>query len=261
MRTQVEDDLSRWTWLKVLVGGAVSFFLIERALIATGNINYVPSLLLVGTFTVPAAYCLFLYSRSRQPQVHFLSLAACAIWGGILGSVLAGYLEYHALLTLGTLPTIAIGVIEELAKVLVPVYFILRFRYRSELDGIIMGVAAGAGFAILESMGYALVALLSTFGNIEAVNQVILSRSISSSAVHIAWTGLLAGAVWHARFSNDVKRRRNLFLTFVGVCVLHGLWDSIDFTAGYILLGILSLAWLFARAHKASKSVAVIASY
>ncbi|MDB5161182.1 MAG: hypothetical protein JWO96_562 [Candidatus Saccharibacteria bacterium] len=244
--------MSRTSWLKILAGGVISFILLERVLVATGNIDYVPSLLVVGTVTVPLAFCAFLYTRARQPDVRLTTLGLCAVWGGVLGTVIAGFLEYHTLLSLGSIPTLAIGLIEETAKLLVPAYFILTRPYKNESDGIILGAAAGAGFAVLESMGYGLVALLISQGNITATFQTLLFRAMMAPAAHIAWSGLLGGALWRAKYSPEGGRLRQFFFTFAGVVLLHALWDSVTFILGYVVLGIVSLSWLIRRVHHAA---------
>ena len=87
------ESLGRWSWFKILIGGLLLFYLLERALAATGNPNFVPSLLMVGTFTIPLAFCALLYTRKRQPDVPRVTLGLCIIWGGVLGTVVAGRLR------------------------------------------------------------------------------------------------------------------------------------------------------------------------
>jgi RsiW-degrading membrane proteinase PrsW (M82 family) len=243
------DSLNRWSWFKILIGGFLLFFLLERALVATGNPNYLPSLLMVGTFTIPLAFCALLYTRRRQPDVPWVTLGLCVIWGGVLGTVVAGRLEYDTVQRLGGLPTLGVGIIEELAKLIVPLYFLFRKPYRNEFDGIMIGAASGAGFAALESMGYGLVALLLSHGNITATVQLLLFRSLLAPAAHIAWTGLLGGALWHAKNHAGKGRFRMLIYTFIGVVLLHSLWDSVSFLLGYVILGLVSLLWLIRRIH------------
>lgn len=59
-------------------------------------------------------------------------------------------------------------------------------------------MASGAGFAVLETMGYAVVALVESRGQPAAVDGTLLLRGLLSPAAHIAWTGLTAAALWHA---------------------------------------------------------------
>jgi RsiW-degrading membrane proteinase PrsW (M82 family) len=174
-----------------------------------------------------------------------------------LGTVVAGSLEYDTILHLGNLPTLAIGAIEEFAKQIVPLYFLLRKPYRSEFDGIIIGAASGAGFAAMESMGYGLVSLLVTHGNVTATVQLLLFRSILAPAAHIAWSGLVSSALWHTKNHPAPGRYRLLIYTFIGVVLLHALWDSTGFLLGYIILGAISLGWFIRRVHHAERSLTI----
>jgi RsiW-degrading membrane proteinase PrsW (M82 family) len=81
-------------------------------------------------------------------------LVGAALFGGVIGTVVAGRWEFNALIQLGALPTIAIGIAEEIAKLTVPVLLWLATPHRRPVDGLLFGVASGMGFAALETMGY-----------------------------------------------------------------------------------------------------------
>jgi RsiW-degrading membrane proteinase PrsW (M82 family) len=252
----LQENVGRWLWLKILVSGFFLFFLLEYALKTTGNINYVPSLLAIGTFTLPLSFLVLLYTRDKIPQVSLGNLLTCVVWGGILGTVLAGRLEYETLRHLGTVPTFMIGLIEEAAKLAVPAWLISRRGNRGELDAIVIGAASGAGFAAFESMGYGLVALLASGGSPTAITEVLLLRGLMAPAAHIAWTAVTASALWRVTHAVPKHPLRRFVYTFLGVALLHALWDSITplGMAMYIALGLISLSWLFLRLHKAANT-------
>ncbi|HEY2004452.1 MAG TPA: PrsW family glutamic-type intramembrane protease [Candidatus Saccharimonadia bacterium] len=247
------NGIGRWTWLRLLLGGVVAFILIERALAFTGSITYVPALLLVGALTVPVAFCAFLYSRDRTPDVPWTTLGWCALWGGVLGSVLAGRLEFDTVQHLGTIPVIAIGVIEEFAKFVVPAWLTVRHGYSKEMDGLMLGAAAGAGFAVLESMGYGLTGLFFSGGNLTFTVQLLFFRGLMAPATHIAWTGLITGAFWSAWHRRSLRR---FLYTFAGVVILHSLWDGTGSFTWYLVLTLVSLGWLFERVHAIARRTA-----
>lgn len=53
------------------------------------------------------------------------------------------------------------GLIEESAKLIVPLALLMLLRRPDPQAGIIIGIASGMGFATLETMGYGFTALLS----------------------------------------------------------------------------------------------------
>src|SRR3954469_20094509 len=153
----------RWSWLLGLLVGAILFELVRRSIVSTGNPNLVPSLILLGAAVVPAAFVAFIGGRRPGFEGGAGTVALTCLIGGVVGVVTAGFLEYSTLRRLGALPMIGVGLSEEFAKLSVPAAFsLLAPRYAHPADGLPLGVASGAGFAILETMGYAFVVLLQS---------------------------------------------------------------------------------------------------
>jgi RsiW-degrading membrane proteinase PrsW (M82 family) len=121
-------------WFQVFVSGLILLCLVELTLVATSDPNYVPSILL-GAFLVPIIFTTYLYERLPGWEVSLPALAVCFPWGGVLGTVVAGTLEYDVARALGFLPKLLIGLIEESAKLIVPLIFYFVGRYRSEAAG------------------------------------------------------------------------------------------------------------------------------
>ena len=244
------DKRRRLAWVPTLVVGVVLFELVRRALVATQNPNLVPTLILLGAAVVPAAFVAFVYGRRLPYDVSGLLLAFTVLVGGVVGVVLAGTWEYHTLQRLGTVPMAAVGLAEETAKLVVPAIVLLFVGYRRPANGLLLGVASGAGFAALETMGYAFVTLLESRGNLATVDGVLLLRGLLSPAAHMAWTGLTAAALWHTAASRwrppALARLVGMFLMAVA---LHTAWDSLHSLASYLVLSVISLALLVTTAH------------
>jgi RsiW-degrading membrane proteinase PrsW (M82 family) len=254
-------------WLQILLSGLVLLLLVERTLIATSSPNYIPSVILLGAFLVPITFTTYLYERLPSWDVPLSALAVCFLWGGVLGTVVAGTLEYDVARSLGFLPKLAIGLIEESAKLIVPLIFYFLGRYRSEAAGIVLGVTTAAGFAALETMGYGFVTLLASRGNLGVLDEVLLVRGLSSPAGHMSWTGLVCAVLWRERLKAGHAtlnwRVGGAFLTAV---VLHALWDTfaslgsttfVEFLRVMslsLLVALVSLVLLLRRAREASQA-------
>ncbi|HEV7655737.1 MAG TPA: PrsW family glutamic-type intramembrane protease [Mycobacteriales bacterium] len=240
-----------WAWLGVLLGGVALFEIVRRVLIETENPNLVPSLILLGAAVAPASFVTFVLGRRLPYDVSGGTIGVVAFLGGLVGVVTAGLLEYDTLRGLGVLPMVAVGLIEEAAKLIVPVVLLVVLRrHRRPADGLLVGVAAGAGFAALETMGYAFVTLISSKGNVGAVQDILLLRGLLSPAAHMAWTGLTATALWYAA---DQGWKGAALLRFLAVFVLavalHTIWDSAGTIPVYIVLAVISLGLLTWFAH------------
>jgi len=245
----MRDRSRRWAWLGVLVVGLALYVVVLRTLVHTQNPNLLPALLLLGATVVPMSFLTFAQARSGRWQVPASALVVSAFFGGVIGIVVAGTLEYNTLRNLGMLPMVLVAVIEEAAKLIVPVVLLFTILARHERrlpsDGLIIGVASGMGFAALETMGYAFTALLSSKGDIGAVEQTLFLRGLTAPAGHTAWTGLTAGALWAFIATPTGKRLLEFVATFAGAVVLHTCWDTFPGLIVFLVLAIVSLGWLF----------------
>lgn len=233
----------------ILVGGVAAYLLVLFVMVDTQNVNLFPSLLLVGALTVPMSVLVLAYQTGPRDPVPGWAVVLTAVVGGVIGVLAAGLVEYNTLQRLGTLSMVLIGVIEEAAKLLVPVVLYLLWRPRDPRGGVIIGIASGLGFATLETMGYGFQALLS--GGLAAVDQTLLLRALFSPACHIAWTGITVAMLWRIRSAAHRGRAILGFLLSYAVAVtLHAIWDGSTrvpvhlavAVVGLILLGAFVLA-------------------
>jgi RsiW-degrading membrane proteinase PrsW (M82 family) len=242
----------RLTWVAVLVAGVLAYLAVLRVMVDTQNVNYFPSLLLIGSITVPAAVLVLAGGGSgARPSL----VAVTAVVGGIVGTVAAGNMEYSTLRTLGVVPMAFVGIIEEGAKLLVPLAVLLLTRPRDPRGGVVIGIASGTGFATLETMGYGFQALLRA-GNVDAVDQTLLLRALLSPACHIAWTGLTVAALWRIP---SARHRGRAVWTFLGAyvlaVVLHATWDASTSLVAHVVVAGVSLVLLLVLVHRSHRRV------
>jgi RsiW-degrading membrane proteinase PrsW (M82 family) len=235
----------RRRWFQILVSGLILLWLVESTLLATQDFNYIPSVLLLGAFLVPVAFVTYLYERLPEWEVPLPPLAVCFVWGGVLGTVVAGTLEYDLLRSLGVFALLGVGLIEESAKLIFPLIFYFLGRYRSEGAGILLGVSTAMGFAALETMGYGFTTLLQAGGNLGALDEVLFARGLTSPAGHAAWTGLVCAVLWRERAkAGHAVVNAKVVGAFATAVVLHALWDTFNLLRGTTLVGFLSLELL-----------------
>jgi RsiW-degrading membrane proteinase PrsW (M82 family) len=241
-------------WLIVLITGVALFGLVYAVQRGTGNPLYLPSLLLLGAAVVPVTFTTLIRELQVSSRISLAQVIVGVVLGGVIGTVIAGQLEFEATRHLGSLPTPLIGLIEESSKLAVVAVMLLGRRARA-VDGLILGVAVGSGFAALETMGYAFVTLLVAGGKLGPVTDVLMLRAVSSPGGHAAWTGLAAAALLAA------PRARRRWLGWVGFLVvfacaisLHATWDATASGHGYLWVAALSFMLLLAvtwRLHRA----------
>jgi protease PrsW len=240
----------RLGWLWVLLTGLALFGAVLAVLLATGDPIYVPCLLLLGAAVVPVTFSTLVTEIEPAHRLSLSRVLAGAVLGGVVGAVLAGQLEFETQHVFGSLPSVMIGLIEEAAKLVIPV---LLFAWRKPrpraADGLVLGVAVGSGFAALETMGYAFVTLLEAQGQVEPVAQILLLRAAGSLGGHAAWTGLACAALFAVRGARRRWLARVRFLgVFAGVVALHAGWDRSAGGEGYLTVGAISFVLLMATA-------------
>lgn len=248
---------SRWGWVLALVGGVLAYIAVLEVMLATDNPNFFPSLLLIGSVTVPSAALLFASGGRRGPIAPVGALVLVAIVGGVVGTLTAGVLEYDTLRRLSFLPMLAVGLIEEGAKLIVPALLLL-YRPARGWAGVAVGVASATGFATLETMGYGFVSLLASRGDLAAVDATLLLRGLLSPACHIAWTGVTAAMLW--RWRNGVAPFMHLLGAYLAAVVLHAVWDATASVTMHLGVAVISTAALLWFIHAARRSGSLTAA-
>jgi protease PrsW len=215
-------------WLRLLAAGAAVWLLATVITSVTRDTILVPTVILVGSFLVPATMVAFALSRSREHRLTPEALVLGFFAGGTLGVLLSALTETYLLPSAyGTFA--AVGAIEEGMKALVVVGVAGMVRTRRPRDGIILGATVGAGFASFESAGYALSAAIGHADDhpILRIVETELNRAALAPFGHIAWTALMAGALFAtAQPTGSLRRGRGVIRTLVGIVALHGTWDA-----------------------------------
>jgi RsiW-degrading membrane proteinase PrsW (M82 family) len=221
-----EERQSR-SWWKVLLIGIAFYVAGLAALFLTGNPNLFPTVVMVGSFLVPVTYVAFFYEHRHLSKLTMPTTGMTLIYGGLLGVIAASILEPIFIQKLDVLTAFEIGLIEEFVKILGVLVVARRRRHDSEIDGIILGAAAGMGFAALESNGYAFSAFLRSNGSLSATVGVTLLRGLFSPLGHGTWTAILAAVLFRESKAGHFRINRQVVGAYLTVVILHGLWDAV----------------------------------
>jgi len=223
---------------------------------ATGSTLAGAVLILAGSFTLPATILVWLHGRFTS--VPAAMLANCFMVGGAIGLVLSGFLELSVPLQRTFSGYIGVGLIEESTKLVFPVALFLGWRYRSLAHGLLIGVAVGMGFAVLETVGRGMSDLINHTQN---VGYTMLTRGFFTPAGHPAWTGLICAILWKAKINPKTTFGLIVLGTFVMAVVMHATWDTINkinvpdiVTAAMLMVLSCGILWLvFLQFEQAEK--------
>jgi len=216
----------RWWWRILLL--ALAFFLLGVFLLLwTGNPNLFPTVVMIGNFAVPAAYVAFFYERKHLSRLTMSTTAMALLYGGLLGVFAASVLEPLLVRGMSILYVVVVGLVEEFVKILGVLVIARHRRHDSELDGLILGAAAGMGFAALESMGYAFTSFVRSGGSLSATVGITLLRGLLSPLGHGTWTAILVGVLFRESSPGGYHINLKVIGTYLLVVVLHALWDAV----------------------------------
>lgn len=218
---------STGAWWRIVLVGLLLFVVGILIFGLTGNPNLFPTVALVGNFLIPVSYVAFFYQRRHMSLVTLPTTARAFLYGGVLGVFAAALLEPVFIQRLTFTSAFVVGLIEELAKIL-GVLVVARHRsHDAEIDGLILGAAAGMGFAALESTGYVFTAFLMSGGSLSALVGVTLLRGLLAPLGHGTWTAILASVLFRETSLRHFRLNRKVIGAYLTVVVLHGLWDGL----------------------------------
>jgi len=251
-----------WMFFRLLMALVIAAVVLYGVFYFTGQdeMNLLPALMFISAFAVPLAVLVFIFEMNTPRNVSVIQLGKLFLVGGVVGLCMA-ILEYQVQ-AIANFP----GPIEESSKLLAVILVMWGARgvgYKYELNGILFGCAAGAGFACFETSGYALfsagggfVSVLQTetiqavlkFGQgqltqaqaLAAVNQATTDavksmvgllelRGVLAPFGHVVWTAIAAGAFWRVKqdrpASLGMLGDKRFLMAFLIPVLMHTLWD------------------------------------
>jgi protease PrsW len=227
------------SWLKLFLAGAALWVATVVITFATGNVNLVPTVILLGSFLVPVTFVVFAFARADgvlTPQRIFTAFVV----GGVLGVLGASVLESALLGTPSALGFVGVGLIEEAVKLGALWLLARRLTRYTVRDGMVLGAAVGFGFAALESAGYAFTSLFTPNGlSLLNVVETEALRGALAPVGHGLWTAILGGALFATAArsrSGRPRPRRSVFGWFLLVSALHAMWDAASIVAVWLTL-------------------------
>ena len=253
------------SWWRVLLAGFLFYFATLVALGVTGNPVLFPTVGIVGSFMIPITYVAFFYDRRHLSHLTVPTVAGAFIYGGLFGVIAASLLEPLFVSSLDLATAFIVGLIEEFVKILGVLFIARRMNHDAEMDGLLLGVAAGMGFAALESNGYAFTAFLRSQGSLSLTVYVTLLRGILSPIGHGTWTAILISVLFRESRGGHFRFNFKVIGAYLTVSILHGLWDGLpgaitavldsglDVFVGQALVGLVGFFILWLRWREAKR--------
>lgn len=235
-----------------LSGLGLWVFLLLVPHVLLGNDAIVPAWILLGS-GLAAGTLLFVMARRLQPGDGVT--VPVLLWAVLAGGFVAIALGSTFDSLIGVAATelqenphdvglFAAGLAEELAKIIAVVLVAWRLPLKTARGGLFVGGAVGIGFAVLENLWYIGQAwaqgveesqkLAAGASPIEVVlvhpafgaARTAFARTIFDPVGHPLWTALLAAALFAAARNGRFRLSLGVVLAYLGVALMHGLWDG-----------------------------------
>lgn len=234
-----------WLFSRLIVAFGLAFLMMHLCCKEFENLNTYPALMLTGSFMVPLAVVVFFFELNATKNISFFTIIKVFLVGGC-ASFLATLLLFEVV-TVEELDwggAILVGIVEEIGKFVIVAYFIWRDKgICHPINGLLIGATVGAGFAAIESAGYAFRFFIGTLSYSEMMDVIIL-RALLAPGGHVIWAAISGYAIMiskgSAPMSLEVLKQTSFWKLFLVPVVLHSIWDMpIDFGADIYLVPIL----------------------
>lgn len=237
---EISPDMSKpWLYSRILFCMVLAYALMLVCVTTLDNNISLAGLIFLGSFAMPFAVLMLFFELNSFRNISFYTVLQLFFVGGAGSLVITLIIFSVDILEAGRSnfwSALMTGAGEELGKGLIVFYFLHRMRDCNYiLQGMLVGAVIGAGFAALESAGYAMHALTMAAGGtrdaaIEAVTSSIYTRGFLSPGSHVAWAAITGGAFMLAKGSGPLSfvawQSPKFWKIFIIPVVLHAFWNA-----------------------------------
>lgn len=251
-----------WFFSRIFLTLALTYLFLFIAMDIFQNLYALPGLMVIGSFAVPFSLLIFFWEMNAPRNISFYENAMMFFIGGA-ASIPATLILYSIFpvydITFSS--AIVIGIVEEVGKLAIIIYFINRLNPKYILNGLLIGAAIGAGFAAFESAGYAFAS--EVFGD-ESMVYVTFLRAWTGIGTHTIWSAIAGAALVFVKGDYDVTTRHIFSWPFLRLFLvsmaLHAVWDMPLYTLQtfylqYIILIIIGWIFIFVLINAGLKQI------
>ncbi len=237
-----------WVFSRFIIAALVIFYAFKFAFDQSPNPNYIPALIITGSFGIPLSTLVLFLELNIRRNIPIWTIAKFFLAGAAISFFINQVFHENTFSFLGWAGASAAAVTEEPAKLLALVLLARgKKRYPYILNGLLLGAAVGCGFAAFESAGYA----YNSTTSYELFFATITIRGILSPFAHIVWTAVAGAALWRVKkgghFSLKLLKKKEFYAPFFTMTLCHAIWNSpiqLPLNGTYIICGLIS--WIVA---------------
>ena len=258
---EVSEEWGRpWVFSRVFLALGITFLALWILTNIFDNANAIPGMIFIGALLVPISGLIFFFESNAFKNISIFDVMRMFFIGGVLSLISTMILyqfvtfstesQYYGIMTITD--AFIVGFVEELGKATVVILFINYLKTNKILNGLLIGAAVGAGFAVFESAGYIFRFGFNLFDGANNITEITIQRGWTALGSHLVWAAIVGAAAVivketkHFEWANIIDKRF-IFFFFVAV-TLHGIWDTeiTLLSSGYLkYILLIMIAWLF----------------
>ena len=243
-----------WLFSRVLLVLLITFALLYICSTNFNNPLMLPGMMFIGALAIPFSVLIFIFETNAPRNISIFEVIKMFFVGGMISLVSSLVLfEIFPLVEMNYIGALTVAFIEEVGKLLAIVIFVRILNPRYILNGLLIGAAIGAGFAVFETAGYAFKYFIASSSRIDVLIDILVQRAWSSIGAHVVWAAITGAAL--VLVKGDDPFRAGIitsprFLRFLALpIVMHATWNSPLLTgsmaAFYLKLVVLIVAaWI-----------------
>ena len=215
-----------WLYSRVFFLFSITFIILVALLRIFENILAYPGIIFIGALIVPFSLLVFFWEVNAPRNINIFDVVRIFFIGGVSSLLITMILD--RIIIVGNseyFGAIMTGIIEELAKFIVVAYFLKGRKEKYILNGLLLGAAVGAGFAVFETAGYAFAYGLK----IHVMMRIIYTRGILALGGHIVWAAMYGAALVMVKKEDRLKMKYIKDIKFLKYFIfavgLHAIWN------------------------------------
>lgn len=215
-----------WLYSRIFVLFTFTFIALVALLRVFRNVLAFPGIIFIGAFIIPFTLLIFFWEVNAPRNINIFDVVKIFFIGGVSSLlvtmilsklVVIGEIDYYGALM--------VGVIEETGKLIVVAYYLRGSKRKYILNGLLVGAAVGAGFAVFETAGY-----VFAYGfDIPMMMRMIYTRGALAFGGHIVWAAMCGAALAMVKEDNRLKIKHitnlEFFKYYIIAVILHSAWD------------------------------------
>lgn len=215
-----------WLYSRIFILFTFTFIALVALLRVFRNILAFPGIIFIGAFIIPFTLLIFFWEVNAPRNINIFDVVKIFFIGGVSSLlvtmilskvVVIGEIDYYGALM--------VGFVEETGKLIVVAYYLRGSKRKYILNGLLVGAAVGAGFAVFETAGY-----VFAYGfEIPIMMRIIYTRGALAFGGHIVWAAMCGAALAMVKEDNRLKMKHitnlEFFKYYIIAVVLHAVWD------------------------------------